>query len=212
MTATHRWLLSLAVTTLAVAISYMWLDRPIALLMRVQLPYHDAFARLTHIPDPFIPLGVVTFVSLGLWTMSGSPLSKIQASALVCSISLVMAEVTKSHLKFIFGRTWPNTWIQDNPSFIRDGAYGFNLFHGGAGYASFPSGHMAVICAVISVLWILHPKLRVLYAILVLAVAIGLIGANYHFLGDIIAGAFVGVSIGWMTTALWQAKRLTVPE
>jgi membrane-associated phospholipid phosphatase len=190
----------------------MWLDRPIALLMRVQLPYHDAFARLTHIPDPFIPLGVVTFVSLGLWTMSGSPLSKIQASALVCSISLVMAEVTKSHLKFIFGRTWPNTWIQDNPSFIRDGAYGFNLFHGGAGYASFPSGHMAVICAVISVLWILHPKLRVLYAILVLAVAIGLIGANYHFLGDIIAGAFVGVSIGWMTTALWQAKRLTVPE
>ena len=32
----------------------------------------------------------------------------------------------------------------------------------------------------------------------VLAVAIGLIGANYHFVSDVIAGGFVGISSGWM--------------
>ena len=65
-----------------------------------------------------------------------------------------MAETIKNGLKFVFGRTWPETWVNNNPSFIRDGVYGFNWFHGGAGYASFPSGHMSVTCALAAVLWI----------------------------------------------------------
>jgi membrane-associated phospholipid phosphatase len=212
MTATQRWLLSLATTSLASAISYLWLDQPIALLVHIQLPHVDAFARLTHIPDPLIPLAVVAFIVLGFWRLSGRPLAKIHTAALICSISLIMAEATKDQLKYIFGRTWPETWVQNNSSFIRDGAYGFNLFHGGAGYASFPSGHSAVTCAVISVLWMFYPKLRAVYLLVFLAVAIGLIGANYHFLSDIIAGAFVGVSTGWMATALWQAYRPVVEK
>jgi membrane-associated phospholipid phosphatase len=65
---------------------------------------------------------------------------------------------------------------------------------------------------VISVLWIFYPKLRAIYLFVFLAVAIGLIGANYHFLSDIIAGAFVGVSTGSMAAALWQARRPVVEE
>ncbi len=206
MTTMQRWLLSLATACLASAISYQWFDTPIALLVHAQLPNHDIFSALTHIPDPFIPLTAVAFIGLGLWSLSGRLLLKIQIAALLCSISLIMAEVTKNQLKFVFGRTWPDTWFQNNPSFIRDGAYGFHLFHGGVEYASFPSGHSAVTCAVISVLWIFYPKLRLIYLSAFLAVAIGLIGANYHFLSDIIAGAFVGVSTGWMATALWQTR------
>jgi membrane-associated phospholipid phosphatase len=57
------------------------------------------------------------------------------------------------------------------------------------------------------VLWIVYPKWRPLYALVVLVVAVGLIGANYHFLSDVIAGGFVGTSTGWMTAALWQARQ-----
>ena len=32
---------------------------------------------------------------------------------------------------------------------------------------------------------------------------VGLVVANYHFLSDVIAGAFVGVTAGWIATALW---------
>ena len=46
---------------------------------------------------------------------------------------------------------------------------------------------------------------RTLYMLAGLAVAIGLIGANFHFLSDVIAGAFVGISSGWMVTSLWKA-------
>ena len=66
---------------------------------------------------------------------------------------------------------------------------------------------MALTCAVASVLWIAYPKLRALWALVVLAVAVGLIGANYHFLGDIIAGGFVGVSTGWMLMAMWKVRQ-----
>jgi membrane-associated phospholipid phosphatase len=205
MTALRQWAFSLAGTVLACVVSYQWLDRPIAAALNRSVARPDSFAPLTHLPDPFVPLAIVTFVALGIRSLSGRLLSRIQRCALLCSISLIVAEATKAQLKFAFGRTWPDTWINNNASFIHDGVYGFNFFHGGPEYASFPSGHMAVTCAVISVLWIYFRETRVICALAALAVAIGLIGANYHFLSDVIAGAFVGISSGWMVTSLWKA-------
>ena len=92
-------------------------------------------------------------------------------SGALASTSVIVAETIKGGLKYIFGRLWPDTWVQNNPSFIHDGAYGFNFFHGGPGYASFPSGHTTVTCALISVLWILYPYWRPFYAAIILAVA-----------------------------------------
>jgi membrane-associated phospholipid phosphatase len=208
MRALFVWLASLVATAVMVAISFQWFDRPIALLIHDNLrrPHHGFLEQLTHIPDPLIPLTVIVFVVLGLRALTGRSLSNYQVAALVCSLSVIIAETTKDQLKFVFGRTWPETWVQDNPSFIRDGVFGFNFMHTGPTYQSFPSGHMAVTCAMISVLWIWYPKLRALCALAVLAVAVGLIGANYHFLSDVIAGAFVGISTGWLTTALWQVR------
>ncbi len=172
-----------------------------------RLIQQDTYSKLTHIPDPFMPAAVIIFVALGLCTLSGRPLTKMGATALLCSISVVVGEAIKNQLKFMFGRTWPDTWIQNNPSFIHDGIYGFNPFHGGPGYMSFPSGHLTLTCSIVSVLWVAYPKLRALYALVVAAVAVGLIGANYHFLSDIIAGGFVGTSTGWMVTKLWQTRQ-----
>ncbi len=205
MSGLRKWTISLAGTALTAATSYQWLDRPIAVIFHQTVARPEPFAQLTHLPDPFIPLAVIVFISLGLWNLSGRMLSRVQNCTLLCSISLIVAETTKAQLKFIFGRTWPDTWIHDNPSFLRDGVYGFNFFHGGPEYASFPSGHMAVTCAVASVLSIYFPKGRTLYVLGALAVAAGLIGANYHFLSDVIAGSFIGVSSGWMVTSLWKA-------
>jgi membrane-associated phospholipid phosphatase len=136
----------------------------------------------------------------------GRKFSKSQTVALVCSISIVIAEVTKIQLKFVFWRTWPESWLGDNASFIRKGVYGFNPFHGGTEYSSFPSGHMAATCAAISVLWIYYPKLRGICLLVGLAVGMGLVGGNYHFLSDVIAGAFVAVTAGNIATALWPQR------
>ncbi len=206
MTAIQRWLLAFLLTAVVVVVCYRWVDRPLALLVHAQNTHHDTFERLTHIPDLLIPLASVAFVVCGLWILAGWPVPNVLVAGALCSISLIVAETIKSELKFVFGRLWPDTWVKNNPSFIHDGAYGFNFFHGGPGYASFPSGHTAATCALISVLWTLYPKLRPLCVLIVLAVAVGLIGANYHFLSDVIAGGFVGVSTGWMTVTFWLER------
>lgn len=207
MTALQRWLLALLLTAVAVAVCYLWVDRPLALLAHAHSTRRETFASITHLPDPLLPLAAISFVALGLWVFTGRQLNKFARAGLLSSTSLIVGEAIKNGLKFVFGRLWPDTWVQNNPSFIHDGAFGFNFFHGGAGYASFPSGHTTATCALISVLWIIYPKLRALYALAVAAVAIGLIGANFHFLSDVIAGGFVGTSTGWMTVALWRARQ-----
>lgn len=207
MTVMRKWLLTLLVTSAAVSASYVWIDRPVASWVRVQFPRHEVFVALTYIPDPLLVVAVVIFLLLGLKSFMGRPLSSWQMLTLLCSVSVTMTEATKNQLKFVFGRYWPDTWIHNNPSFLHDGAYGFNFFHGGAAYGSFPSGHTAIACAVASVLWIGYPKLRVLWTLAVLAVVVGLVGADYHFIGDTIAGAFVGSTVGWMTMTLAAGAR-----
>lgn len=188
----------------AVVVSYLWIDQPIAFFAYSHRAFHWFFVDLTLIPEPLPGLAVIMFFGLGLWALAAKPSSKLYTVLLTCSISSIVAEATKSQLKYIFGRTWPETFVNNNPSLISNNAYGFNFFHGGAGYGSFPSGHMTAICAVVSVLWIYYPKFRALYALVVAAVAIGLLGADYHFLSDIIAGSLLGTVTGWLTVVLQE--------
>ena len=208
MLALRGWLLAFVLVTLAVVISYYWLDRPIALFVHNQLPRNSRvlLEPVTYIPNPIIWVATITFLALGVRCLASRPLSKMQTPILLCSFSLMIAETIKSELKFVFGRTWPETWRQNNPSFIHDGIYGFNWFHGGDAYQSFPSGHVAAICAVASVLWIYYPRLRFIYLIVTLAVLIGLVGTNFHFLSDTIAGAFIGASTGLMVAMLFARR------
>jgi membrane-associated phospholipid phosphatase len=120
-------------------------------------------------------------------------------------VSFFIVEGLKTYLKSAFGRTWPESWMGFHISFIRDGAYGFNPFHGGPAYTAFPSGHIAAVCAIVSVLWVCYPKFRPLYVLFVLLTAIALVVSNFHFVSDVIAGIFLGISVGWITTAMWRA-------
>jgi membrane-associated phospholipid phosphatase len=204
MISLRQWLCALTLTGLAIVISFYWFDRRIALFVHNQLPHgtRKVAEPLTYIPDPLIWIAAIIFVVLGLVGLKGRSLSKMQSVLLVCSVSLIVAETIKNELKFVFGRTWPETWYQNNPSFISNGVYGFNWFHGGQAYASFPSGHMTAICAVVSIFWIYYPQLRLVYSIIALGVLVTLVGADFHFLSDCIAGSFLGMSIGLITSNL----------
>ena len=204
MSAVSRWSLALVLTALAVAASYLWLDRPIALFVHDRLHGYVLFPALTRIPEIVTPLVLLAFAVIGLHALLRRPLARLHTVVVLAAASVAVSEAIKDRLKFAFGRTWPETWIRDNPSFIRDHIYGFFPLHGGPGFAAFPSGHTAAICAVMSVLWICYPRFRLLYAAAMVAVAVGLIGADFHFLGDVIAGGFVGISIGWLTVTLWE--------
>mgnify|MGYP001544927693 CR=1 FL=1 len=201
----RRWLLALILVALTVVICYFWLDRPIVLFVHNHLPGNSRglLEPATYIPNPLIIVGSIAFLVLGIRGLAVRTLSKMQTAILLCSVSVIIGETIKNELKFVFGRSWPESWHQNNPSFIRHGIYGFNWFHGGAAYQSFPSGHMTAICAAIAVLWIYYPRLRPIYLVTTLASLICLVGTNFHFLSDAAAGAFVGATIGLIVTTLF---------
>lgn len=204
MNNTRVYLLSLAAFSLIIVLAYGFIDRPLAFWAHEHLSRYEIFDRMTLLTGWFPSIAVAVIIALGLWSLTGRALPTPAEAVLLSSLSLIVARASKDQLKVVFGRTWPETWTNNNPSLIRDGAFGFNPFHGGLGFESFPSGHTTGICAVVTVLWLYYPKYLALYALPIAVVSVGLIGANYHFLSDIVAGCFVGASIAVFCVSLYR--------
>jgi membrane-associated phospholipid phosphatase len=207
-TAVHvirNWTLGFLATAMMVAVSYIWLDRPIALFVHSRVQGYDLLEKVRYIRDALTPIGIIALMAVTLRGLTGRPLSRFPTVLVVSGISFGLAVMVKDELKWMFARTWPETWLGNNPSFIRDGVFGFFPFHGGVGYSAFPSGHTTTTCAVMTVFWLCYPRFRALYALVMAAVALGLVGADFHFLSDVIAGTFIGISAGWLGVTLWDA-------
>ena len=192
----------LVIAGVVTIVCYFWLDQPLAFFLHRNIADKTVFVWLQRLPVAFPLLSSFILAWCGLWTLMDRPFSRVRSVALTCSISFISTSLITSQLKYAFGRTWPNTWIESNPSLIQNGVFGFNPFHGGLGFASFPPGHAAAICSVMTVLWWSCPNWRPIYVACVAAVVFGLIGANYHFLSDILSGMFVGTSVGYITTKI----------
>jgi len=190
------WLRSAFACIVLVVIAYYGVDRPVATFAHEHLRGMAAFIWLTHIQDPLLPLACLSLVTMAAWRAAGIRRNRAGSVVLRCSLSLIGALAIKDQLKLIFGRTWPETWTNNNPSFFGNGSYGFEPFHGGIAYASFPSGHTTAIFSVIVVLWMSWPAYRWLYALVAGLVVVGLIGADHHWVSDIVAGAFLGTAAG----------------
>jgi membrane-associated phospholipid phosphatase len=181
-----------------IALAYFFADRELAEALRPHLAGIGLFPRLTHIVDPFAPLASISLAIIAARALARGALTQTESALLRICCAILIAAVLKEELKWVFGRTWPETWIKSNPnpSFFGDGTYGFFPFHGGQGYASFPSGHTTVMSAFAGALWFIAPKCRWIGLVLVIAVVIGLLGADYHWLSDILAGAVLGGATG----------------
>lgn len=166
------------------------------------------FDALTHIVDPLQPAAAagIALAGVAIVVFRWRP-GETGRTLIAACLALLIAVALKEQIKFVFGRTWPETWVNQNPSWISNGVYGFHFFHGGEGWASFPSGHMTQISAVAAVLWWRVRALRWLWAALAALVAIGLFGADYHFVGDLVAGAYLGVATAIGVLAFMRGEK-----
>jgi membrane-associated phospholipid phosphatase len=210
------WLASFLAFALAAAASFVWLDRPLAELVHGLVPYNPLFGVLTHLPDLMTRAMVVAVVWLA-WIVSRARASPggLRTLALSPGVRLgaafVLTAAVKLVLKWAFGRTWPETWLHNNPSYFRDGVYGMYPFHGGGGYSAFPSGHMSVIATLLVVAWCLWPRLRPLWLGLAAAGALILVGMDFHWLADVIFGAWLGTACGTLALGLTDRLARHVP-
>ncbi|MBX9622504.1 MAG: phosphatase PAP2 family protein [Gemmataceae bacterium] len=194
----RRTLAALCVTAAVVALCYFFVDRPVALFVHDHgLPSVRAFEWLT-LPPPVVQAWVPAVLAGLAVRRAWGPFRRWERAVLAAGAAVVLADQFRQSLGYVFGRYWPATWTHDNPSFLRDGdaGYGFHPFHEGPWYGSFPSGHTARTAAAAAVLWVAYPRWRWLAAAAVAAVTVGLIGMDYHFVGDVVAGGFVGGTVG----------------
>jgi hypothetical protein len=61
-------------TTLAVVVSCLWLDRPIALFAHDRLKQYNLVEDLTYIPEIVTPIGLLAFALIGVYALRGRPL------------------------------------------------------------------------------------------------------------------------------------------
>jgi membrane-associated phospholipid phosphatase len=197
------WIVTFLAVALFSLISVSWFDKPTALLVHDIFGSRQVSAGLADSRILSVPLVTASiFVIFGILAMMGRQFSIFEKTILLCDISILAAYAIKNQLKFVFGRTWPDSWRPHIISLVHDNAYGFHFFQSGGSFESFPSGHATIVAAVMSVLWIVFPRLRFLYAICIGAADVGLVLLNLHFISDVVVGTFVGFSTGLFTVAL----------
>lgn len=195
----RKTLIALVVCAVLVALCYFFVDRPVAFFVHDSHFAHDTFlADLTYPPPILQDLAPVVLAALMVRRVWG-PFRRWEQALVAASVGVVLADQFRETLGVVFGRYWPETWINDNPSLIRNNAYGFHPFHRGTAYGSFPSGHTARMTAAAAVVWIAYPRWRWAAVLAALAVVMGLLGMDYHFVGDVIGGGFTGAIVGTYT-------------
>ncbi len=194
-----------------VVLSVGFVDRPMAHLTHDAIGRNALFLGLTRIPEGLAALAVPLVVVLGLVRMRRGRLAGVSHVGFLAGLSMIVAEAIKNALKLAFGRTWPETWINHNPSFIDNGVYGFFPFHGGPGWGSFPSGHMTIVTAAMGVFWLLWPRWRGIYLLPVVATATGVFAMDYHFVADLIGGGFLGFAVAAATVRIAAVPAVVGP-
>ena len=191
-----RLFISLGVTALLVLFCHYFIDAELALFISRRFAGNSAWARYTAaIPDLlFLLVSIITVVAVFCYLVQRR--RKIYSPATsffqLVAYAVPASYIGKTTLKLIFGRINTRVWLHNTR------LYGFHWFHGGGIYDGFPSGHMAVFTAFMAALWRIYPRCRWICLVFLMMLAAALIVTNYHFLGDVLAGAV----LGWLVEAV----------
>jgi membrane-associated phospholipid phosphatase len=134
----------------------------------------------------------------------GRGLSHLSQALFLSGFALAWGVCTTEFvLKPLFGRQPPSEWIAH-------GIFAFHWFFR-TDNGSFPSGHSVQMAAVGTVFWNAYPHWRWAYGAAILLLSAALVAGNWHYVSDVIAGLFVGVTAGLIVEALWNGPRRTSP-
>jgi membrane-associated phospholipid phosphatase len=191
----RRLMIAFAVTLLFCAVSYVWLDRPIALWFKANLQgtWSEFFHRVTD-----LGLGGVWLVPSGIgallfrWAQVRARSSEATArwhvhanAALFLFVSVAGSGIVVDLLKGAIGRLRPN-------ELFVHGAYGFVPLSIHWNMNSFPSGHGQTIVAAMTALALIWPPGRLLWLLIALVVAASRVIISVHYLSDVAMGAYCG--------------------
>jgi hypothetical protein len=189
------WILSLLLCIVTVAVAFLYFDLPVA---------HRFYGFLGHAKSigtgfsGLVLLSAEAIIALGLMLdriMRGRLTPFREATALACLTSMCAYTINDGVLKRVFGVPSPMDVMHGSQHI-------FNLL-GGSSISGFPSGHMVLAGAFGGVFMRLYRGSAKPLSALLLAGGGLLVVGDWHFVSDVIAGAFIGVSAGTLAGELW---------
>lgn len=186
----YKTISGLATAIILVVLSVRYLDLGIATLIAEHMGRKFLFSHgVSNLPDQLLIFVIVasTFCWSGYFFLAHRGI--YDRRSLFCQItgtSLPLAFAAKGILKWAFGRTDTRMWLTE------PNLYAFHWFHGGQGFQGFPSGHMLVLTPLFLALIDFFPRHRLPVLVAWSGLGLALMITEYHFLGDVLAGACFG--------------------
>jgi membrane-associated phospholipid phosphatase len=197
LAALQIWLLSFLVSIAAVILSFSHLDIDVADWSFRNIRWLNALGEGV---GSAVILSVETGVVLSLVfarLVRGRISRHSEATALACLTSMCAFTVNDAILKICFG-------VPSTQAVLTHGARHAFHFLVGSPDCSFPSGHMVLAGAFAGVLMKLYSSSIWVFSTLLSFGAALLVFGGWHFVSDVIAGTFIGVSVGLLAGELWQ--------
>lgn len=195
----RTWLLSLAVCAAVAAFAFRYADVPIArhfwTIGRFLSPLNKAFGVTV-----ILSAESVVILALVLARLVRGHISRLaETLVLACLASICAYGINSFVLKPFFG-------VPDPAGVLRGARHALHLWKG-SHLSSFPSGHMVLAGAFAGVFMRLYrASFWPLCALLLLAAGLLVVG-DWHFLSDVVAGSFLGISAGALAAEAWSAPR-----
>ena len=199
----RNWLIAGAATVICILFSIRFLDHPIADFVELHFRHTEAWRDLSLGLTPIVAVALAALFFLfwaGASCLAKRPLASWAEMLLTLAWAEIWALATEFVFKHIFGRAWPD------PTYIHGHMDGFRFFHAGDGWMAFPSGHALSSFALAAVFWFSVARWRVSALLAAAIVSFCMVLCNYHWLSDVIAGAFMGWTIGWMTLLIFTRR------
>ena len=199
----NYWAVLSVIVLLAILVSIKFLDAEIALrILKFLLSFRTLHKLTQNIPDILaflVGVGTILMWIIYFFRIHKKIIDTETKFLKLAATTLPVTYVLKTLLQFSFGRTNPRDWLLENQPLV------FNWFHK-LGNGSFPSGHMTVFAAFGSAVFIFYPQYRRIVLILLLLLGFALIITDYHYLSDIIAGTYLGISITYFLQFLFAKQ------
>ncbi len=191
------WLLSLLVCALIAAVAFVYFDVPVAQFISGFFPRSETLTR-GFASVVLLAIEAAVVLALAILRIRRGHLSPFRETvALACLASICAYAINDGTLKFFFG--------VPNPAAVMDGARHAIHLLGGSSNTSFPSGHMVLAGAFAAVFMRMYRRSILPFSALLLLAALLLIGGEWHFVSDVIAGTFLGITAGLLAGEVWLA-------
>ena len=186
---------------LTVVVSIKYLDADIAKNVMAFLKYIHPLHKVTeNIPDllpEIVGVGTALMWAIYFYRLYKKKNDNLTKFLRVAATALPFAYMLKTFLKFVFGRTDPRVWLFTNKPLE---FHWFDKIESG----SFPSGHMTVFTAFGVAVLLYYPQFRKYIVIVLILLGILLIGTDYHFLSDVIAGTYFGCLTTYLIKYIYE--------